>query len=145
MGDVTATENGSAAGQDEEISGADASDSTVDAPENGGRRTVTVPQPLFRVVVVFSTVLSILTILLGFVLLDTAIRIYENPDGSIVVAAAKTLVGTVDPHVPTLALAVALLGAAFVGGGIWTYAIGTRFRASRGKPKDGSAEERDDG
>lgn len=157
MGDATATENGDAAAPDEEASAAEVPDPATDAgsedgPEpvdeasgDGDRRTVAVPQPLFRVVVVFSTVLSILTILVGFVLLDAAIRIYENPGGSLVVAVAETLVGTADPYVTTLALVVALLGAAFVGLGIWTYAIGTRFRASRGKPKDGSAEETNDG
>lgn len=101
-------------------------------PNGGDRRgsaatDVVVPLSVYKIVVVFSTLIAIGSVVGGFLLLDAATRRASLP------AAA------VDP-----VLAIAGLGLIVAGAAV--YAFGARFRApGMGKDKDGGTEPTDDG
>lgn len=101
-----------------------------------GRRTVAAPHGLVKVVVIFSTLIAIVAVLLGFMLLDAATRVIENPPASVFVGLVKSVTGLssagVEPHLTTIAWGVGLLGLAMIGLGAWVYAMGTRFRTTDG-------------
>jgi len=105
----------------------------VDDPSTD-RRQVSVPPSLFRVVVVFSTLLSIVSVVLGFSLLNAAATVVENPPASLFVGLASLLTGRAPaglaPYYDAIALAVAIAGVVAIGAGVWVYAVGTRFRAA---------------
>jgi hypothetical protein len=115
----------------------------------GGRREVVVPESLYRVVTVFSTLLSVLFVVLGFVVLDAATTVLSNPPASPVVrllALAGPSVARLSTYSSTIAMTVGLLGLAFVVAGAGVYVYGSRFRApGMGKPKDEAEEESGDG
>lgn len=115
----------------------------------GGRREVEVPQSLYRVVTVFSTLLSVLFVVLGFVVLDAATTVSSNPPGSVVVRLLSILgpsVETLSTYSSTIAVVVGLLGLALVVAGAGVYVYGSRFRApGMGKPKDEADEGTGDG
>lgn len=116
---------------------------------SGGKREVELPPSLYKVVTVFSTLLSVLFVVLGFAVLDRATGVVSNPTGSLVVQAValvgvpmETLVGSRS----AIALVVGLAGLALVGGGAAVYVYGSRFRApGMGKPKDEADEPSGDG
>lgn len=114
----------------------------------GGRREVEVPPSLFRVVTVFSTLVAIVLVVLGFALLGSASSIVTNPTGSLLVR----LLGLVVPQQVlvegkgTIGALVGLVGLATIAGGAAVYVYGTRFRApGMGNSKDASDEDSDDG
>jgi len=80
-------------------------------PDDQGRREVVVPDRLYRVVTVFSTLIAIVAAIVGFVLLDRA-----------------TQWGTVPLSEVDTPLAV--LGLLVLAGGAIQYAYATRFRAA---------------
>ena len=85
------------------------------------------PLELYKVVTVFSTLIAITAILVGFVLLDRA-----------------TQRATVAPEDVNALLALLALG--LIAGGAAVYAFSTRFRADgMGKPKDDTDERSNNG
>ena len=119
---------------------------TVDA---GGRREVEVPQSLYKIVTVFSTLLAVLFVVLGFSVLDRATTVLSNPPASIFVQLLALLgipMGTLTAYRSGIALVVALVGLALVAAGAAVYVYGSRFRApGMGKPKDEADEPSGDG
>lgn len=92
----------------------------------GGRREVVVPMDLFKVVTVFSTIIAVGLVVLGFVLLDTGTTMLGR--GS---AEGGGVVGGL----------VALAGIGVILGGAAVYVYATRFRTrGMGKPKDDAGE-----
>jgi hypothetical protein len=84
----------------------------------GGSRDVEVPMDVYKAVTVFSTLIAVLFVVVGFVVLDEA-----------------TQRATAAPDEVNIVLAVVGLGAIALGAG--TYAFSTRFRAGEmGNPKD---------
>lgn len=131
---------------DDEQSG----DSAVGPTEGpGGRREVELPRSLYKIVTVFSTLLSVLFVVLGFVVLDAATTVLSNPPASVVVellALAGPSVETLSTYSSTIAIVVGLLGLALVVAGAGVYVYGSRFRApGMGKPKDEADEGSGDG
>jgi hypothetical protein len=123
------------AAEDEPSPEADAfvPDEEVDEPSTE-RRQVQVPASLFRVVVVFSTLLSVVSVVVGFSLLNAATTVLENPPASFFVGLVSLVTGrssaALSPYHDVIALAVAIAGLAAIGVGVWVYAVGTRFRAA---------------
>jgi len=128
--DAAASDDDTTAG-----SGALVPDEDVDDPSTG-RRQVQVPPSLFRVVVVFSTLLSVVSVVVGFSLLNAATTVVENPPASLFVGLVSLVTGrssaALSPYHEAIALAVAIAGLAAIGVGVWVYAVGTRFRAADG-------------
>jgi len=111
----------SAAGSADADPGTD-TDSDADAA-----RTVVVPDRIYKSVTVFSTLFAVVTVVGGFVLLDSATN------------RATAALSEVDPFGALAGLGLILLGAA-------TYAFSTRFRAEgMGNPKDDADEPSDNG
>lgn len=95
-------------------------------PESGGRGVV-VPDRLYRVVTVFSTLIAIVCTIIGFALLDEATGWATRPLSEV--------------DVP-----LAVLGLLVLAGGAIQYAYGTRFRAAgMVTDKEGEDEPDDDG
>lgn len=92
---------------------------SVDEPaETGGGRDVEVPMDVYKAVTVFSTLLAVLLVVIGFVVLDAA-----------------TQRATAAPDDVNVVLAVLGLGTIALGAGV--YAFSTRFRAQgMGNSKD---------
>ena len=115
----------------------------------GGRREVEVPQSLYKVVTVFSTLLAVLFVVIGFSVLDMATTVLSNPPASLFVRLL-TLTGlsmeTLVAYNSVVALVVALFGLALIAGGAGVYVYGSRFRPpGMGKPKDEGDEGTGDG
>jgi len=90
-------------------------------------RDVVVPLSLYKIVTVFSTLISGVSVVAGFVVLDTATR------------RASATVGEIDPL-------LALLGLFLIAGGGALYAFSGRFRApGMGTTKNGEDEETSNG
>ena len=103
---------------------ADSDDASVDTTDGAeaSDRDVVVPFPLYKVVTVFSTLISGAAVVFGFVVLDEATQ------------RASASVGEVDPL-------LALLGLALIAGGGALYAFSGRFRApGMGTTKNDDAE-----
>ena len=112
---------------------------------NGGSRgrDVVVPMPLYKRVTVFGTLVSILTVVLGFVALDAALYSRSLVRGNVLWLLDR-LGLSVDPGV--LSAGFAVLGLALVVFGAWTYVLSTRFRTEgMGKANDDAAKEVNDG
>jgi hypothetical protein len=109
---------------DEQSAGesADADSETDDAA-----RTVVVPDRIYKSVTVFSTLFAVVTVVGGFILLDSATN------------RATATLSEIDPLGALAGLALILLGAV-------TYAFSTRFQAEgMGNPKDDADEPSDNG
>jgi hypothetical protein len=90
------------------------------ADTGGGGRDVEVPMDVYKAVTVFSTLIAVLFVVVGFVVLDEA-----------------TQRATAAPEEVNIILAVVGLGTIALGAG--TYAFSTRFRAAEmGNAKDGA-------
>ena len=117
-----------------------------DADEQGGvretgadgRRDVVVPMRLYKTVTVFSTLIAIVGVVLGFVLLDAAtIRLSLLRR---VVLGVLRAIGVVPPET-VLSAVLAALGLAAIGVGAAVYVLGTRFRAhGMGNPQEDADE-----
>lgn len=116
--------------------------------DSRGGSDVEVPDSLYRIVTVFSTLLSVVFVVVGFSVLDMARTVVSNPRGSLVVQLLA-LVGSMDALVAarsTVALGVGLLGLGLVAAGAAVFVYGSRFRAAgMGKPKDEADEDSGDG
>jgi hypothetical protein len=101
----------------------------VDATDDAevSERDVVIPLPLYKVVTVFSTLISGAAVVFGFVALDEATQ------------RASASVGEIDPL-------MALLGLFLIAGGGALYAFSGRFRApGMGTTKNDEAESSDNG
>lgn len=95
--------------------------------DDPGDREVVVPMRLYKTVTVFSTLLAVAAILVGFVLLDRGTR--------------RATAGPEEVSLPVVAI-----GLAFIVGGSAVYAFSTRFRAEgMGKSKDDTGEQSNNG
>jgi hypothetical protein len=105
---------------------------------------VEVPKSLYKVVTVFSTLSSVLFVVVGFSVLDMARTVVSNPTGSAVVTLLSVAVPleTLVASREVVALGIGLVGLALVAGGAGVYVYGSRFRApGMGKPKDEADED----
>jgi hypothetical protein len=110
---------------------------------SGRGRDVVVPMRVYKTVTVFSTLIAILGVVVGFVLLDAA-TIRLSLLRRAVLGALRTLGVTPPETVLSAALAVAGLAAITFGGGV--YVLGTRFRArGMGNPQEDADESSDNG
>jgi hypothetical protein len=111
--------------------------------EHGRGRDVVVPMRVYKTVTVFSTLIAILSVVVGFVLLDAA-TIRLSLLRRAVFGSLRTLGITPPETVLSAALAVAGLAAITLGGGV--YVLGTRFRArGMGNPQEDADESSDNG
>ena len=106
----------------------------------GGGREVVVPMRLYKTVTVFSTLIAVVGVVVGFVLLDAATLQVSTLRGVVV-----SLLGAVGVPAPeellTGLFAVCGLASILVGAGV--YVLGTRFRAEgmgNGNAQDDDAE-----
>ena len=115
--------------------------SPVDAdpdPEStgAGGRDVVVPLRLYKTVVVFSTLIAVVSVVLGFTLLDAATLQVSLVRGLVV--GVLSAVGFV-PAEGALSATLAAAGLATIALGAGVYTLGTRFRtAGMGNAEDGS-------
>jgi hypothetical protein len=117
--------------------------SDADVTSATGRRDVVVPMRVYKTVTVFSTLLAVLGVVVGFVLLDAAtIRLSLLRR---LVAGALLAVGVTPPET-VLSAVLAVLGVAAIAFGAGVYVLGTRFRArGMGNAQEAAAESSDDG
>jgi len=106
--------------------------------DTDGRRDVVVPMRLYKTVTVFSTLIAIVGVVLGFALLDAAtIRLSLLRRAVVGVLRA---VG-VSPPATLLSGVLAVFGLAAIGFGAGVYVLGTRFRArGMGNPQEDADE-----
>jgi hypothetical protein len=105
------------------------SDDAGEGPATGrrGRRDVVVPLRLYKTVTVFSTLLAVLAVVIGFTLLDAATLRVSLVRGLVV--GALSAVG-LRPPADVLGAALAVAGLATIGLGAGVYTLGTRFRTA---------------
>ncbi|WP_144902539.1 DUF7315 family membrane protein [Halobellus captivus] len=110
--------------------------------EDGRRgRDVVVPMRLYKTVTVFSTLIAVVSVVLGFMLLDAA-TLNVSFLGNIVRGALAAVGLTIGDGL--LSTAFAALGLAIITFGAGVYVIGTRFRArGMGKSQEDSGEDSD--
>ena len=95
--------------------------------DDGKTRDVVVPMRVYKAVTVFTTLFAVVTVVGGFVVLDTATN------------RARASFSEIDPL-------LALVGIALIVAGAAAYAFSTRFRADgMGKSKDDADEGSDNG
>jgi len=108
-----------------------------------GRRDVVVPMRLYKTITVFSTLIAIVGVVLGFVLLDAATIRLSLPRRAVV--GVLRVVGIVPPEA-VLSAVLAVLGLAAIGVGAGVYVLGTRFRAhGMGNPQEDADESSSNG
>jgi hypothetical protein len=106
-------------------------DATGDGPSDGDgadtRRRVEVPERVYKTITVFSTLFAVVSVVVGFVLLDSATD------------RARAPLSEVDP-------VLALLGLGLIVFGAVSYAFSTRFETSgMGNAKEDTDEPSDNG
>ena len=117
-------------------------DSDADGGSSGGRDVV-VPLRLYKTVIVFSTLIAVICVVVGFVLLDAA-TVRVSLLRSLLVAALAA-VGVTVPSA-ALSAALAVVGLAIIGSGAAVYVLGTRFRArGMGNAQEDADEPSDNG
>jgi len=108
-----------------------------------GRRDVVVPMRLYKTVTVFSTLIAIVSVILGFVLLDAA-TIRLSLLRRLVIAVLQAV--GISPPTTVLSAALAILGLGIIAFGAGVYVLGTRFRArGMGNPQEDADESSDNG
>ena len=108
-----------------------------------GRRDVVVPLRLYKTVTVFSTLIAVVAVVVGFALLDAATLRVSLLRG--VVVLVLSAVGLLPPE-RLLSAGLAVAGLVVVGAGAAVYTLGTRFRArGMGKSQDDTDEGSNDG
>ncbi|UIP00854.1 hypothetical protein Hbl1158_05720 [Halobaculum sp. CBA1158] len=120
----------------------DASAESVDARASGsGRaRDVVVPIAVYKRVTAYSTLFAVLTVVLGFVLLDAA-TLQVSLTRRFVVGAFG-LVGIV-PAETLLTALFSVLGIASIVLGAGVYVLGSRFRAAGMEAENGNSQDDD--
>nr|WP_244531490.1 hypothetical protein [Halogranum amylolyticum] len=98
---------------------------------------------LYKTVTVFSTLIAVVSVVVGFVLLDAATLSISFLRRAIVGLFGALGVGVADD---VLTAVLALLGLGIIAFGAGVYIVGTRFRArGMGKSQEDSDEEPDNG
>jgi F0F1-type ATP synthase assembly protein I len=92
--------------------------------DDSGPREVTVPLRTYKAITVFSTLIAIVFVIIGFGFLDAA----TVGTGPLAVVFDFLSVAGIGGGVATLV--GALVGLTFIGVGAGTYVFGTRFRAA---------------
>jgi len=140
----TVSDAGDAAGVvDDDGAAAEPADRAPGAEETGvrrgpGGREVAVPMPLYKTIVVFSTLIAIVSFVGGFLLIDAA---------TLQVSLVRTLVlgalaaAGLQPDTGLVTGAFAVAGLSLIAFGAAVYVLGTRFRfREMGKPQEDSGE-----
>ncbi|WP_343192888.1 hypothetical protein [Haloprofundus sp. MHR1] len=110
---------------------------------DSGRRDVVVPMRLYKTITVFSTLIAVVSVVIGFVLIDAATIQFSFLRRAITGALAAVGLG-VAPGV--LSAVLALVGITIIGLGAGVYVLGTRFRArGMGNSQEDSDELSDNG
>ena len=110
----------------------------TDRSDDPDSREVVVPLRTYKAVTVFSTLVAIVFVILGFGFLDAA----TASVGPLAVLFERIGIPGMDSDVFTLV--GALIGLSCIGFGAGTYVLGTRFRtAGMGKAQDDSDEPSD--
>ena len=120
----------------------DATTGAGDAGESGrrrrGRRDIVVPMRLYKTITVFSTLIAVVSVVLGFVFLDAATLQVSALRALIAGALAFVGVGVGDGLLSTV---LAIVGLSVIAFGAVVYTLGTRFRAQgMGKSQEDSGE-----
>jgi hypothetical protein len=114
-----------------------------DAADGPSGREVVVPMRLYKTVTVFSTLIAVVSVVLGFMLLDAATLNVSFLGGIVRALLSAAGVGVADGILSTV---FAAGGLGIIGLGAGVYVIGTRFRAEgMGKPQEDSDEPTDNG
>jgi hypothetical protein len=118
---------------------AEGEEAGIEVSEGPGGRDVVVPMRLYKTVIVFSTLIAVVAVVVGFMFLDAA-----TLQVSILRAVVAGLFDAVGIGVPSqvLSAGLAVTGLLVIGFGAVVYTLGTRFRA-RGMGK--SQEDTDEG
>ncbi len=111
-------------------------------PDTGptGGRDVVVPLRLYKTVVVFSTLIAVVAVVVGFTLLDAA-TLRVSVVRALVVGALSA-VGVV-PSDGALSAALAALGLSVIALGAGVYTLGARFRTEGMGNAEADAEDSD--
>jgi uncharacterized membrane protein len=116
-----------------------AEDTTAESAS--GRRDVVVPMRIYKTVTVFSTLLAVVSVVIGFLFLDAA-TLNVSLVGDIVRLVLAGLNISVSESLLSSLFAVIGLGSIGLGAGV--YVIGTRFRAQgMGKSQEDASESSD--
>ncbi|MFC4358772.1 hypothetical protein ACFO0N_12545 [Halobium salinum] len=118
-------------------------DDEVSGPSGRGRRDVVVPMRVYKTVTVFSTLIAVVAVVLGFVLIDAA-----TLGVSFLRSFVVFLLSAVGLSVPgdVLSAVLAALGLLVIAAGAGVYVLGTRFRAGgMGNSQEDSGEGFDNG
>ena len=114
------------------------SEAGIEVTEGPGGRDVVVPMRLYKTVIVFSTLIAVVAVVLGFMFLDAA-----TLQVSVLRAVVTSLFGVVGLRIPpqVLSAALAVTGLLVIGFGAVVYTLGTRFRArGMGKSQEDTDE-----
>lgn len=139
-GEAANGDNTAADGDDDAAGPTDPSRSAegTGVQDGPGGREVVVPMPLYKTVVVFSTLIAIVSFIGGFLLIDAA---------TLQVSLVRTLVlGALAavglrPGTGLVTGAFAVAGLSLIAFGAAVYVLGTRFRfREMGKPQEDSGE-----
>ncbi|POG57377.1 DUF7315 family membrane protein [Haloferax marisrubri] len=108
-----------------------------------GRRDIVVPMRLYKTITVFSTLIAVVSVVLGFVFLDAA-TLQVSALRAVVAGALGALgIGVADGLLST---ALAVVGLSVIAFGAVVYTLGTRFRAQgMGKSQEDSGEDSNNG
>ncbi|ELZ86744.1 hypothetical protein C453_06394 [Haloferax elongans ATCC BAA-1513] len=108
-----------------------------------GRRDIVVPMRLYKTITVFSTLIAVVAVVLGFVFLDAA-TLQVSALRSLTMSLFQAIgVGVADGILSTVFAVIGLTSIAF---GAVVYTLGTRFRArGMGKSQEDSGEDSNNG
>ncbi|MEF8802214.1 MAG: hypothetical protein V5A38_09115 [Halolamina sp.] len=106
----------------------------VDDESPSGRREVEVPLRLYKTVTVFSTLIAIVAVVVGFLLLDAA-TIGTGLLRRAVISLLSVL--SLTPPESVLSALFAVAGLLCIAGGAVVYVMGTRFKAPEMGDGDG--------
>ncbi|WP_338035570.1 DUF7315 family membrane protein [Haloprofundus marisrubri] len=110
---------------------------------SSGRRDIVVPMRLYKTITVFSTLIAVVSVVLGFILIDAATIQFSFLRQVINGALAAVGLG-VAPAV--LSATLAFVGISIIAFGAGVYVLGTRFRArGMGNSQEDSDELSDNG
>ena len=117
----------------------DTTDMTTES--ESGRRDIVVPMRVYKTVTVFSTLLAVVSVVIGFLFLDAA-----TLNVSLVGDLVRFILVILNISIPESVLSslFAVIGLGSIGLGAGVYVIGTRFRAQgMGKSQEDASESSD--
>ncbi|KAB1189084.1 MULTISPECIES: hypothetical protein [Haloferax] len=103
-----------------------------------GRRDIVVPMRLYKTITVFSTLIAVVSVVLGFVFLDAATLQVSALRAVLSNVLSVVGIGVADGLLSTV---LAVFGLTIIAFGAVVYTLGTRFRArGMGKSQEDSGE-----